>query len=175
TISYYYIKVKDILRQDPAHANFSIQNGTQLSKGLEAEVIANPFEGFNAILGFGYNDSQIINAYADVDGRRPATASAPYLANFWLSYRLMHGDAKGLGFGIGGNYASENHIVNSATLGVFSLPSYTVLNASAFYDQKKYRLGLKVDNFTNQKYWTGYTTMNAQQLISVVGSVAFKF
>ncbi|RYY21525.1 MAG: TonB-dependent receptor, partial [Sphingobacteriaceae bacterium] len=66
TISYYYIKVKDILRQDPANTQFQIQNGTQLSKGLEAEVIANPFEGFNAILGFGYNDSQIINAYADV-------------------------------------------------------------------------------------------------------------
>lgn len=175
TISYYYIKVQDILRQDPAHTQFQIQNGTQVSKGFEAEVIANPFEGFNAVLGFSYNDSRYINATADVDGRRPATASSPYLGNFWLSYRVMHGEVKGLGFGIGGNYASENHIVNSASLGVFSLPSYTILNASAFYDVKKYRLGLKCDNFTNQKYWTGYTTMNPQQLISVVGSVAYKF
>jgi len=175
TLSYYYIRVTDILRADPAHANFSIQNGTQFSKGLEAEVIVNPFEGFNAVIGFGYNDSKYTNASADVVGRRPSTASSPYNANFWLSYSLMHGDLKGLGLGIGGNYASENHIVNSTSLGVFSLPSYTVFNASAFYDLKKYRLGLKCDNFTNQKYWIGYTTMNPQQLISVVGSAAYKF
>ncbi|MVN22910.1 TonB-dependent receptor [Mucilaginibacter arboris] len=175
TLSYYYIEVKDILRADPAHANFSIQNGTQLSKGLEAEVIANPFEGFNVVAGFGYNDSRYINANADVDGRRPSTASSPYNTNLWLSYRIMHGYVKGLGFGVGGNYASENHIVNSASLGVFSLPSYTVLNASTFYDLKKYRFGLKCDNFTNKKYWIGYTTMNPQQLISVVGSIAYKF
>ena len=175
TISYYYINVKDVLRTDPAHPNFSIQNGTQLSKGLEAEVIANPIEGFNVVAGFGYNNSKIINADADVDGRRPTTASSPYQGNLWLSYRLMQGVVKGLGFGIGGNYASENHIINSVSQGVFSLPSYTILNASAFYDVKKYRFGLKVDNFTNKKYWIGYTTMNPQQLISVVGSVAYKF
>ncbi|MGI4751721.1 MAG: TonB-dependent receptor domain-containing protein [Janthinobacterium lividum] len=175
TISYYYIKVKDILRSDPAHANFNIQNGTQLSKGLETEVIANPIEGLNAVAGFTYNDSKYINASTDVDGRRPGTASSPYNANLWLSYRFMHGDVKGLGFGVGGNYASQNHVINSASIGVFSLPAYTVLNASTFYDIKKYRFGLKCDNFTNKKYWTGFSTVNPQQLISVVGSVAYKF
>jgi iron complex outermembrane receptor protein len=58
---------------------------------------------------------------------------------------------------------------------VFILPNYTVLNASIFYDQPKYRISAKVDNLTDKHYWIGFTTMNAQRLRSIVGSVAYKF
>ena len=176
TISYYDIRVKNILRSDQrAPAVAQIQDGTQLSKGVELEVIANPFTGFNAIAGFSYNNSKYEKADVDVNGRRPATASSPYLANLWLSYRLPETAIKGLGLGLGGNYASENKILNSVSMGEFSLPAYTVLGASAFYEKAKYRLGLKVDNLTNERYWIGYTTMNPQKLRSIIGSVAYKF
>ncbi|MXV49659.1 TonB-dependent siderophore receptor [Pedobacter sp. HMF7647] len=175
TASYYNIKVENMLRSDPRALNAQIQDGTQISKGIEFELIANPARGLNIVGGFTYNDSKYEKADADVEGRRPATASSPYLANLWISYRLPETAIKGLGFGFGGNYASDNKIVNSITYGVFTLPSYTVLNASAFYDYKKFRLSAKVDNLTNEKYWIGYTTMNAQKLRSVVGSVAYKF
>nr|WP_291909976.1 TonB-dependent receptor [Chitinophaga sp. CB10] len=33
--------------------------------------------------------------------------------------------------------------------------SYTVLGASVFYDVKRYRIGLKLDNLTNKEYYTG--------------------
>ena len=45
TFSYYDISVTNVTRDDPEHANFSIQDGTQLSKGFEAELIANPVSG----------------------------------------------------------------------------------------------------------------------------------
>ena len=174
TISYYNIEVKDIIRASPDNANFSIQDGTQVSKGVEAEVVANPFEGLNVVAGFGYNDSKYKKSDADVEGRRPGTAASPWVANWWASYR-MPGKVKGLGVGFGGNYASDNTIINSVSQGVFILPAYTVLNASVFYDQPKFRISAKVDNLTNQKYWIGYTTVNPQPLRSVVASLAFKF
>ncbi|UHG92006.1 TonB-dependent receptor [Spirosoma oryzicola] len=179
TISYYDIKVKNLLRTDPnplAAARFAqTQDGTQVSRGVELDVVANPFAGFNVVAGFSYNDSKLTQADADVNGRRPTTASSPVLANLWLSYRLPDYVVRGLGFGFGGNYASENKIQNSISQGVFSLPAYTVLNASAFYDQRKFRISAKVDNLTNQHYWIGYTTMNPQRLRSFVGSIAYKF
>lgn len=179
TVNYYNIQVKNILRSDPnplAAARFAqTQDGTQLSKGIEVDLIANPFPGFNAVAGFSYNDSRLTNASADVDGRRPTTASSPYLANLWLSYRLPTSVVKGLGVGVGGNYASDNRILNSISQGIFVLPAYTVLNASVFYDQPRFRLSAKVDNFTNERYWIGYTTMNPQKPRSVIGSVAYKF
>jgi iron complex outermembrane receptor protein len=175
TISYYDIEVKDLVRPYAANPNFSIQDGTQLSKGIEAEIIAKPAVGLNVVAGFSYNDSKYIKSDPDVEGRRPATAMSPYTANLWIGYSLLNGKAKGLGLGFGGNYASDNKIVNSEYYGVFTLPEYVVLNATVFYDQPKYRIGLKVNNLTNKEYWIGYTTMNPQTLRSIVGSISFKF
>jgi iron complex outermembrane receptor protein len=175
TISYYRIEVQDVVRPYPGNPNFSVQDGTQLSKGIEAQVIANPFRGFNILAGFSYNDSKYTKADADVEGRRPGTASSPYQANLWLSYRLPQEIVRGLGFGFGGNYASDNEVINSASQGVFTLPAYTILNASAFLDRPKYRIGLAVNNLTNKEYWIGYTTVNPQMLRQVTGSITFKF
>ena len=176
TVSYYDIRVRNLLRATPTAAltTASTQDGTQLSRGAELNVVASPARGFNFVGGFAYNYSKLVNAPADVNGLRPNTASSPYLANAWLSYRQPAGPLRGLGAGFGGNYASDNKIQNTTT-NVFTLPSYTVLNVSIFYDQPRYRLSAKADNLTDKKYWIGYTTMNAQQLRSIVGSVAYKF
>lgn len=176
TVSYYDIKVKNIVRPSTINPILSVQDGTQYSKGFEAEVIANPIIGLNIVAGFSYNDSKLTkSADASVEGLRPATASSPYLANFWVSYKFHQGAVKGFGLGFGGNYASDNKIVNSRTIGVFTLPAYTVLGASAFYDTNKYRFGAKLDNLTNEKYWIGYTTINPQKLRSFALSATYKF
>jgi iron complex outermembrane receptor protein len=175
TISYYYIKVEDILRGNPANANAQIQDGNKISKGIDMEVITNPITGLNIIAGFSYNDNYLKNADADVEGRRDAYSSSPYLANIWATYKFINGAIKGFGVGFGGNYASDNKVVNSVSQGIFILPSYKVFNASLFYDHPKFRIGTTINNFTNQKYWTGYGTMNGQELRSFNGSLTYKF
>jgi iron complex outermembrane receptor protein len=177
TVSYYDIYVKDRLRvisYNSSGQGISAQDANQQSRGVEVSVTASPVRGLNVVGGFAYNDSKFETKDETVNGLRPNTASSPYLANAWLSYRQPEGVLKGLGAGFGGSYASDNKIQNTTT-NVFTLPAYTVLNASVFYDQPKFRLSAKVDNLTNQKYWIGYTTMNAQKLRSIVGSVAYKF
>lgn len=186
TFSYYNIKVQDVLRNTPTKdkPNAQTQDGTIVSRGVELEVNAYLVKGFTAIAGFSYNDAKYTKADPSVADRRPNTAGAPYLANLYASYQFLDGRFKGLGFGIGANYASENKIVNNLEIdeikntaknNVFTLPSYFVLNASAFYDAKKFRIGIKADNFTNEHYWIGYTTANPQKLINVLGSVTYKF
>lgn len=176
TFSYYNIQVKDVLRSDFVANNprAQVQDGTIVSRGVELEVNAYLLKGFTAIAGFSYNDSKYTKADPSVLDRRPNTSGSSYLANVYASYQFLDGSLKGLGFGVGGNYASENKIYNSAD-GVFSLPSYIVLNASAYYDARKFRIGVKVDNFTNQHYWIGYTTANPQRLINAVGTLTYKF
>ncbi|MBP3943756.1 TonB-dependent receptor [Sphingobacteriaceae bacterium WQ 2009] len=127
-----------------------------------------------------YNDSKYIVSDPTTQGRRPATAGSPWLASLYASYQILDGNLKGLGFGLGGNYASANKELNSFdvasnTENIFVLPKYLVLNASAFYDTKKFRIGVKVDNFTNQHYWLGFTTANPQTLINAMGSLTYKF
>ncbi len=172
TLSYYNISVTNVTRDDPDHATFSIQDGTQLSKGYEMEVIANPIKGLNIIAGYTYNDSKYTKANASVQGLRPTTAGPPKVGNLWISYRLADGAAKGLGFGFGGIYASEYYQTNTTTF-KFSIPSYTVLDAAVFYDKPAYRIGVKVDNLTNEKYWS--YRLAAQNPTRVTGSLTIKF
>jgi iron complex outermembrane receptor protein len=174
TISYYDIKVNDVLRTDPNFPLFEIQDGTQYSKGLEAEVISNPFPGFNIVAGYAHNDSKYENIDPTLNGYRPESAGPADVANLWLSYFITHGGAKGLGLGFGGNYAGKNNIVNESD-GVFTLPAYTVLNATAFYDQPKYRIGIKVDNITNKEYWVGWDTIIPQMPRRFSASLTLKF
>lgn len=176
TVSYYNIKVKDMVRPyNGPTPNLSIQDGTQVSRGVETEIVASPIRGMNIIAGFAYNDSKMVAADKDIEGRRPGTAASPYTANLWVSYRIPQGRLKGLGAGFGGNYASDNSIIDDAALGVFILPAYTVLNSTIFYDHRRFRVAVKMDNLTNQRYFIGYTTVNPQKLRSVTGSVSFRF
>ncbi|WP_316740613.1 TonB-dependent siderophore receptor [Pedobacter antarcticus] len=174
TLSYYDIKVSNMTRPDLEHTegSFLIQDGTQLSKGFEAEIIANPVPGLNIVAGYTYNNSKYAKASVDVEGLRPATAGSPTTANIWVSYRIISGAAQGLGVGIGGIYGSEYNQINTHTF-KFSIPSYTVLDASVFYDQPRFRIGMKIDNLTNEKYWS--YRLAAQNPTKVTGNVTFKF
>jgi len=180
TASYYNILVSNMTRpatitKDDSVYNYTIQDGTQRSSGLELDVMASPLPGLNIMLGYGYNDSKMEKADQYVEGRRPVTAGPEHMANFWISYTMLKGAVKGLGIGIGGNYASENIITNDLRTGTFTLPSYTVLNGTIFYDTKKYRLTLKLDNITDETYYLGWTTVERQMPRRLSASVAFKF
>ncbi len=168
TVSYYDIKAKNYLvTTGYTINNRAIQNqtGEIHSKGVELEVNAYLVKGFSLIGGITYNDTTDLST-----GLRPTTAGSYWLGNFNASYQFLDGDLKGLGFGVGGNYASDNNVT-----GNFILPKYFVMNANAFYDAKRFRIGVKVDNFTNQHYWTGYSTANPQKLINALGTVTYKF
>jgi iron complex outermembrane receptor protein len=172
TVSYYDIRVQDVLRTDPNDANYSIQDGTQLSKGVEVDITANPFPGLNIVAGYAYNDSKYTKADASVEGLRPALSGPSKTVNFWISYRLPEGDLKGLGLGFGGNSGNSSYQTNTKTAKVI-IPAYTLLDASVFYDQPKYRIGFKVDNLTSEKAWS--VRLTPQAPARFIGSMSLKF
>lgn len=176
TVSYYDITVTNVVRPDPQQPNFYVQNGKNYSHGIEFSISAAPIQGLNLIAGYSYNESKIVkSANPAYQGRRPEGAGPQHLANFWMTYRF-HGDMlDGLGFGFGGNYASKNLILNRATTGVFKLPSFTVFNASIFYNTDQFRIDLKVNNLTDEIYYKGWNTINPQEPRSMVASFTYKF
>lgn len=161
-ISYYNIEVKNVKRADPVNTGFSIQNGNVVSKGFEAEIITCPLTGLNIIAGYSYNNNKIKDSDLTVLGRRSVESGPAHLANAWISYAHPTGVLKGIGLGFGGNYASKNLTINNTLAGVFTLPAYMIFDATTFYDLKKYRIGVKLDNIMNKKYWRGWTMAEAQ-------------
>ncbi|MBV7529463.1 TonB-dependent receptor [Chitinophaga sp. sic0106] len=181
TASYYDIKVNNILlpatytAPDGTVYNYNSQGGVQTSRGFELEVGANPLPGLNITAGYSHNTSNLPEAPANTKGLRPVSAGPVDQANLWVSYTVKSGTLHGLGAGFGGNYASENIVTNTVTTGQFILPSYTILNASVFYDVKKYRIGLKLDNLTNKEYFTGWTTIEQQMPRRFSANVTYRF
>lgn len=172
TISYYDIKVDNVLRTDPDDANFSIQDGSQYSKGVEIDITANPVAGLNIIVGYAYNDSKFTKSDASVLKLRPAASGPQNMYNFWVSYAFTKGKLSGLGAGFGGNIGSMSYQTNTQTAKVI-IPSYKMFDASIFYDRPKYRLGLKIDNITSEKAWS--VRLTPQAPIRYLACIALKF
>lgn len=181
TLSYYDITVSDLVysvdeeSSNPALPNLiNRQDGKQRNKGFEAFITANPVRGLNIIAGYSYNDSRLEEGAEDFKGRRPESAGPQNLANLWASYRFT-GKLEGFGLGFGGNYASENKIFNRNFAGTFTLPEYTVLNASAFYTVDGFTLTLKLDNITDKDYYKGWSTISPQRPRIFAANLAYKF
>ncbi|WP_209404517.1 TonB-dependent receptor [Pseudozobellia sp. WGM2] len=177
-VSYYDINVKD--RVIPGETPFSqVQGGEVRSKGFEIEVNANPIKGLNIRAGYSYNDSEVIeglefSSYAE-EGRRPSDAGPKNLFNAWANYRFHTGNLEGFGLGIGANSASERAVYDSAVLGKFALPGYTIANASVFYEAAKYRIALKLDNALNEEYYKGWSTINPQMPRALYANFTYRF
>ncbi|RED25147.1 iron complex outermembrane receptor protein [Flavobacterium cutihirudinis] len=176
TFSYYDTKVKDMVYTDyGATTTISYQDGGQRNKGFEAEIVANPVQGLNIVFGYSYNDALLTQGLADFVNHRPESAGPQNLANLWASYKFVEGDLKGFGLGFGGNYASDNKIMNRTVAGVFTIPEYTVLNSSIFYGTEKYTLTLKINNIANEDIYDGWSTVHPKDARSAVASFSYRF
>ncbi|WP_445665195.1 TonB-dependent siderophore receptor [Fodinibius sp. AD559] len=176
TASYYDITVSDIVRSDPNRPQYSIQDGEQYSRGVEFSLNASPVNGLNITAGYSHNESKITKTSTpSLQDRRPEEAGPSDLINGWISYRFTTGSLKGFGLGFGGNYASDNYVINRSNTGRFTIPSYTVLNGSLFYDAKTYRLNLKFNNFTDEEYYNGWSTVNPQRPRNITAGFTYKF
>ncbi|RZA02613.1 MAG: TonB-dependent siderophore receptor [Sphingobacteriaceae bacterium] len=166
TASYYDILIDNATRTE---ANFTVQDGKQRSKGIDIELIGNPVAGLSIVAGYAYNDNRIIKSSNPAIEGNKATTSPENVVNFWSTYTFQH-TLKGFGLGFGANYADKNFFTADNT---FYMPSYTVYNATVFYDQTKWRLGLKLNNLTDKKYWD--IGGNSQTPRNVMASLSFKF
>ncbi|MDR7211921.1 TonB-dependent receptor [Flavobacterium piscis] len=177
TVSYYDINVANLVT---SNLNYSVQGGKVQSKGFEFDLNATPAKGVSIIAGYSYNDSRIKKGDTDniwlEEGKRPMWSGPENLVNLWATYKFDYGTLKGFGLGFGGNYASNNAILNSELTGKFEIPSYTVINGSAFYGTNKFRVALNINNVANKEYFNGgWSTVNPQKPRNVVASFSYKF
>ncbi|WP_417886086.1 TonB-dependent receptor domain-containing protein [Zunongwangia sp.] len=162
TLSYYDIEVTNTVMTIAPQVY--TQGGELYSRGYEASITASPVEGLNLIANYSYNESKLTKG-AEGDnylGRRPESAGPQNLANFWATYKFSNSVLNNFGIGFGGNYGSENKILNQNLAGTFTLDSYSVLNASIFYKNDKFGITLKLNNLNDEEYYTGWSTVNPQ-------------
>jgi iron complex outermembrane receptor protein len=179
TVSYYDIRVKNKVIGDVANFYNYIQGGKVESKGFEFDVTANLFTGFSLIAGYSHNETKNVAGFGtdfySEAGRAPGGQGPQDQVNLWATYKVSNGALQNVGFGVGGNYASEYRVIDNSITGVFDLPSYTVLNASVFYNPERFRIALNMNNVLDEEYYIGYWSVNPQKPRNFVLSMAYKF
>lgn len=167
TITYYNMNVKNRVIAVPGGLG-SMQDGKIKNQGFEMDVIINPFRGWNIVAGYGFND----NKYDDrgINNGKRIAWTPKHVANLWTSYKIMDGSYEGLGFGAGFNYVDKTYI---NITNHFLAPAYTTVGATVFYDKKKYRIGVKMNNALNDTYWNFYG--QPQKPREILANFAFKF
>lgn len=167
SVSYYNITIDNATRLNAG--GFTEQDGKQVSKGFDFELVAAPINGLTLIAGYGYNDNRIVKASdAAIEGNK-ATSSPENVVNFWSSYTFQN-KLKGLGLGFGANYVDKNFFTAENT---FYIPSYAVYNASVYYDHSTWRVGLKFNNLSNERYWDFWGTSQAPA--NILANLIIKF
>lgn len=175
SLSYYDILVKDKVRTNPNNIFFSIQDGTQRSRGFETELLGNPLPDLNIMLGYAYNDSNMTKADPTAEGLRPA-GSGPYNQfNVWGHYHFSKTWMKNMSIGAGINYVGETYVMNQKPDGAFIAPAYALVSAKISYDNPKYSIGLRANNLLNEQIWTGNWSVTPQMPRQIIASLALKF
>lgn len=175
TLNYYDITVKDKVM---GFGSGKQQDATVKSNGIELEINASPFNGLNLRGGFSYNNAEVTESESrpDLIGVRPAESGSDILYNFWGDYQIKEGFAKNFGFGAGFNGASDyNTMADYTNSGGFTLPDYTVFNASIYYENDTFRLSVKGNNLTDEAYYSGWSTLTPQQTRMFIATLDYKF
>lgn len=167
TASYYYIKIDNATRVNADM--FTEQDGKQVSKGAELEVIANPIAGLNIIGSYAYNDNRIIKASDTAVEGNKAEFAPENVASFWASYTFQE-KVKGLGIGAGVNYVDKMYRTSTNT---FFIPSYTLANATVFYNKQAWGIQLKANNIFNKKYWDSWGNLQAPSIVAA--NLSYRF
>lgn len=167
TLNYYDILVSNKVMSDPTNPNNTIQGGEVKSKGVEFSVVGEPIKNLKVFGGYSYNDNKVLKAddsnIFSLQGKRSSEAGPSNLYNGWITYTFGLQPIEGLGVGFGVNGASERVILDSDVTGKFTVPAYTIFNASVYYEKYDYRISLKLDNLTDQEYYKGWSTINPQR------------
>ncbi|GGK69495.1 ligand-gated channel [Rufibacter glacialis] len=137
------------------------QNGRVKSQGAELEATGSLTPALNLSLNYAFNHTEVVAS--DLKGEQGRqTANAPrHSAGLWAKYTFTGTALEGFGLALGGNYVGDRRMelqVQDVLTGegIWAYwPSYTVVNAAAFYRVNKFKLSLNANNLLDKYYFVG--------------------
>jgi outer membrane receptor protein involved in Fe transport len=175
TLALFQLTRQNVLTDDPANPDFSIQTGEQRSRGIELDLAGQILPGWQVIASGAYTDAEITKDNVFPVGNR--FAGVPTLSgSVWSIYEIGTGGLKGFGFGAGIFAAGrrEGDLDNS-----FEVPGYVQTDATVYYRIKDYlRASLYFRNLFDVEYIE--TPVNAVFIdpgapLTVLGKLELRF
>ena len=171
--AYQITRQNDFLPDPVDPVNFSIQTGEQRSRGIEFDVVGEPLPGLRLIAGYAYTDSIVTEGTPDVEGNQLIN-TPNHRANLWAVYEIQSGALEGLGLGAGLFFVGDRPRDPQNT---FTIPSYLLTNAVAYYRRDNWRVQLNVDNLFDVRYFPDRTNIGVAvgEPLTIRGTVAVTF
>ncbi|WP_374484520.1 TonB-dependent receptor [Zoogloea sp.] len=148
TASAFRLERTNIKTTDPT-TNVLMPLGVQRTNGIELSFSGDLPHGWQLWSGYAWLDARMVSSIATdagqaVQGKRP-TLTPEHSANLWLTKAL----GGGFGAGAGLNYVGDRFANPGNTV---TLPSYTTVDAMAYYRVKGLDLQLNLTNLFDRKY-----------------------
>jgi iron complex outermembrane receptor protein len=128
---------------------FSVANGEQQSRGIEAEIKARLDQNWDLIASYTYTKAEITKSNYSDKGNRPANVPE-HMASTWLNYTFHDTLLSGLSLGGGARYTGVLYGDNANT---YHIDNYTLFDAGASYPvNKNVTVSLNAQNLLDEKY-----------------------
>lgn len=174
TLALFELTRQNVATSDPQNPGFYRVTGEQRSRGVELDVATRPRPGWDFIVAYAYTDAVVTKDNDIPVGDR--TLNVPRHAfNAWTKYALQSGPLRGLGFGVGGRYYSDQagDLPNT-----FKLPAYGLLDMALFYTRGPLHFQVNVENVLDARYFPGSYDRNyvlPGAPLAVRGGITWKY
>jgi iron complex outermembrane receptor protein len=176
TLTYFDITKQNVPVTDPDNLLFSVSSGEQRNRGIELDLIGELLPGWKILGSYAYIDSEVTEDTNEALIGNRLYGIPEHKATLWTTYEIQSGSFKGLGFGVGFEYASDRYgnLANDYKIG-----DYFIGNAAIFYQRNNYRFALNFRNFTDETYIKSTVGSNTGLEVgtpfTVTGSASIRF
>lgn len=141
--------------------------GHDRTRGIEFDALARPAARWKVVANAYIQDAEVLsNTIAsnailgvteNISGKQP-TGVARAGGRLWTSYQFYGSEANGAGAGVGFTRKGESY---ADSLNRYRVPAYTVFDASVYYRQRSWDVGVGIYNLTDREYYTNPTFAGA--------------
>jgi iron complex outermembrane recepter protein len=140
------------------NTNSSIKElaGSIRSNGIELDLSATPFKGFDVIAGYSFNETKYVESNTYVEGSL-LRYNPKNTANLSFNYALETGKLKGINLGLINTYFGERYAGRSTQVTtendvrrLIYLKDYIQVDATLGYTFKKFSIRAKLSNLFNE-------------------------
>lgn len=180
TAALFRIAQTNVLTTDPADANFQVQAGEVVSKGVELELVGRFRQQLSVNAAYSYTDATISKTNFALEAGARLPAQPRHKASLFVDYTKATGSAAGLGGGAGVRYLSDSpgNIPTAFTPQVYTSPAGTLFDATIHYDVPGWRFAINGSNIFDKRYagrCTGPMGCFFGQSRQVIGTVTRMF
>ncbi|WP_375454712.1 TonB-dependent siderophore receptor [uncultured Methylobacterium sp.] len=153
----------------------STQQGSVRSRGVEAQFVANIFDGLNIVAAVTHYDLEYIKSQVpELIGLTPTNVPETF-ASVFADYTIPVGDLRGFGFGGGVRYVGRSF---ANALNTLKVPEYVLLDATVHYTWDHWRAAITASNIGDRRFVSSCQSENScfyGEARRVMASLAYKW